>query len=146
MPLLLWRHNWHDSASNHQPHLVYSTIYSGADQRKHQNSVLLAFVRGNHRRPVNSPHKGPVTRTMFPFDDVIMGNAFNGVGCALSGHNLITWFKVLFRCISVYLDTSVGLNVKYFFRMTLHQVWDDQIYLGILLIYSCQWPTLAGRR
>ena len=52
--------------------IVYSTVYSGADQRKHQSSASLAFVRGIHRRPVNSPHKGPVTRKMFPFDDVIM--------------------------------------------------------------------------
>ena len=50
----------------------YSTVYSGADQRKHQSSASLAFVRGIHRWPVNSPHKGPVTRNMFPFDDVIM--------------------------------------------------------------------------
>ena len=30
------------------------------------------FVRGIHRSPVNSPHKAPVTRKMFPFDEVIM--------------------------------------------------------------------------
>ena len=53
--------------------IVYSTVYSGADQRKHQSSASLAFVRGSHRGPVNSPHKGPVTRKMFPFNDVIMG-------------------------------------------------------------------------
>ena len=52
--------------------IVYSTLYSGADQRKHQSSASLAFVRGIHRGPVNSPHKGPVTRKMLPFDDVIM--------------------------------------------------------------------------
>ena len=52
--------------------IVYSTVYSDADQRKHQSSASLAFVRGIHRRPVNSPHKWPVTRKMFPFDDVIM--------------------------------------------------------------------------
>ena len=52
--------------------IAYSTVYSGADQRKYQSSASLAFVRGIHRRPVNSPHKGPVTRKMFPFDDVIM--------------------------------------------------------------------------
>ena len=51
--------------------IVYSIIYSGADQRKHQSSVSLAFVRGIHRGPMNSPHKGPVTRKMFPFDGVI---------------------------------------------------------------------------
>ena len=52
--------------------IVCSTVYSGADQRKHQSSASLAFVRGIHRWPVNSPHKWPVTRKMFPFNDVIM--------------------------------------------------------------------------
>ena len=52
--------------------IVYSTVYSDADQRKHQSSASLAFVRGIHRGPVNSPHKWPVTRKMFPFHDVIM--------------------------------------------------------------------------
>ena len=52
--------------------IVYSIVYSDADQRKHQSSASLAFVRGIHRGPVNSPHKWPVTRKMFPFDDVIM--------------------------------------------------------------------------
>ena len=52
--------------------IVYSTIYSGADQRKHQCSMSLAFVRGFHQWPVNFLHKGPVTQKMFPFDDVIM--------------------------------------------------------------------------
>ena len=49
--------------------IVYSTVYSGADQRKHQSSASLAFVRGIHRWPVNFPHKGPVTRKMFPFGE-----------------------------------------------------------------------------
>ena len=51
---------------------VYSTAYSGVDQRKHQSSSSLAFVRVIHRWPVNSRHKGPVTRRMLPFDDVII--------------------------------------------------------------------------
>ena len=52
--------------------IVYSTVYSDADQRKHQSSASLAFVRGIHRWPVNSPQKWPVTRKLFLFDDVIM--------------------------------------------------------------------------
>ena len=48
--------------------IVYSTVYSGVDQRKHQSSVSLAFVRGIHRGPVIPPH----TQRMFPLDDVIM--------------------------------------------------------------------------
>ena len=52
--------------------IVYSAVYSGAEQRKHQSSASLAFVWWIHLWPVNSPHKGSVTRKMFPFDDVIM--------------------------------------------------------------------------
>ena len=52
--------------------VVYSTVQSGADQRKHQSSAPLAFVRGIHRWPVNSLHKWLVTPKMFPFDDVTM--------------------------------------------------------------------------
>ena len=57
--------------------IAYLAFYSDADQRKHQSSASLAFVRGIHRGPVNSPHKWPVTRKMFPFDDVIMINGIN---------------------------------------------------------------------
>ena len=52
--------------------IVYSTVDSDPNQRKHQSSASLAFVRGIHRGPVNSPHKWPVTQKMFTFDDVIM--------------------------------------------------------------------------
>ena len=52
--------------------LVYSTVCSEADQWKHQSYASLAFVRGIHLWSVNSLHKGPITRKMFPFDDVIL--------------------------------------------------------------------------
>ena len=45
--------------------IICSSVYAGADQRKHQSSVSLAFVWGIHRWPVNSPHKWPVTRKCF---------------------------------------------------------------------------------
>ena len=52
--------------------IVYSVVYSDAYQRKHQSAASLAFVRGIHRRTVNSPHKWPATRKMFAFGYVIM--------------------------------------------------------------------------
>ena len=52
--------------------IVCPTVCSGADQKTRQSSASLAFVRGIHRSPVDSPHKWPVTRKMFPFVDVIM--------------------------------------------------------------------------
>ena len=54
--------------------VVFSTVCSSPDKRKHQSSASPAFVRGIHRWSAKSPHKGPVTRNMFPFDGVIMEN------------------------------------------------------------------------
>ena len=48
--------------------IVYYIVYSDEDQRK------IKAVREIPRSPGNSPHKWPVTRKMFPFDDVIMIN------------------------------------------------------------------------
>ena len=49
-----------------QPEAKMTKWILNADQRrKQQSSASLAFVRGIHRRPVNSPHKWPVTRKMF---------------------------------------------------------------------------------
>ena len=73
---LQWRHNERDGASNHQPHDCLLNRLFRHRSIKHQRSASLAFVRGIHRWPVNSPHKWPVTRKMFPFDDVIMENWF----------------------------------------------------------------------
>ena len=59
--------------------IVYSTVYSGTDERKHRSFASLAFVWGIRRGPVNFPHKRPVTRKMFPFimfDTLAQGNAY----------------------------------------------------------------------
>ena len=69
---LQWRHNERDGVSNQRrlDHFLNRLIW--ANQRKYESSVSLAFVRGIHRWPVNSPHKEPVTRKMFPFHYVIL--------------------------------------------------------------------------
>ena len=64
--------------------IVYSTVYSATDQRKQQSSASPTFVRAIHRWPVNSPHKWPVTRKLFPFDDVIMCHLEGGIACRQS--------------------------------------------------------------
>ena len=78
----LWRHKSRASPS------VYSTVYSGADERKHQSSASLAFVRGIRWWLVNSPHKGSATRKIFPFDDVIMRRVPFSLVCVYSVLNL----------------------------------------------------------
>ena len=93
--------------------IVCSAVYSGADQRKHQSSASLAFVRGIHRWPVDSPHNGPATRKMFPFDGVIM----NHVECIeWQGTMMLyqSWFtltdhsKKVFMCGVIFI-TVVGM-------------------------------------
>ena len=69
---LRWRHNDHDSVSNHQPHgCLLNRLFRRRSKKTSKLSVT-GLCAGNSPGPVNSPHKGPVTRKMFPFDDVIM--------------------------------------------------------------------------
>ena len=69
--------------------IVYLTIYSGSDQRKHQSSVSLAFVWGIHQWLVNFSHKGPVMLKMVPFDDVIMS--------VMASAKIANWFSIVFE-------------------------------------------------
>ena len=88
---------------------LYSVHHSdiSADQRKQQSSASLAFVRTIHRWPVDSPHKGPVTRKMFPFDDVIIYRFSSEMQIcekysteALNGWNRNhTWISSINKCI-----------------------------------------------
>ena len=86
--------------------IVYSHVCSGTDQRKHQSSASLAFVRGIHRGPVNSPHKRPVSRKMFPFDDVIM-NPSESIALEKDVHfRLIQEFFNVYLCVYLIFHSS----------------------------------------
>ena len=69
---LRWRHNDHDSVSNHQPHGCLLNRLLRRRSKKTSKLRVTGLCVGNSPGPVNSPHKEPVTRKMFPFDDVIM--------------------------------------------------------------------------
>ena len=108
--------------------VVYSTVYSDVDQRKHQSSASLAFVRGIHRGPVNSPHKWPVTRKMLPFDDVIMIRGTHQAGglprtkCdRIIANNNLKWHFV----------TENELRSNIFFYLSL--------FLGVCLMKTLLW-------
>ena len=103
--------------------IVYSIFYSSADQRKHQSSASLVFVRGIHRWPVNSSHKGPVTQKMFPFDDVIM---------------LLILFRIISRVpqFSQYLRS----NIEEYGFIWIHQ--ELQYYHNKTV---CIWPLARSR-
>ena len=104
---LKWRHIERDSVLNHQLRESLLNGLSDANQRNHESPASLAFVRVIHRGPVNSPHKWPVTRKMFPFDDVIMIYpaliAFCIHSKASCGQMMIYWLK---KSALVWLSSS----------------------------------------
>ena len=69
---LHWCHNDHDGISNHQPHGCLLNHSFRCRSKKTSKLRFTGLCAGNSPGPVNSPHKGPVTRKMFTFDDVIM--------------------------------------------------------------------------
>ena len=93
--------------------IVCSTIYSGADQIKHQSSVSLAFVRGIHRWPVKSLHKGPVTQKKFPFDGVIMNKIIQSQKKlnVLSGQQKVQWNYLYPESIEENVNNFIVNNV-----------------------------------
>ena len=82
---------------------VYSIVYSDADQRKHQSSASLAFMLGIHRWPVNSPHKWPVTRKMFPFDDA---------SCILKMRYFFNWNITWYESTALYTCARWQIGTK----------------------------------
>ena len=107
---LRWRHNEHGGISKHQPHDRELNCLFRGRSKKISNSASLALVEGIYRWPVNSLHKGPVTREMSPFDDVIMKDGL--------GVHLLSWrvtsvndkIMALIRKIVGYWDMSSGLT------------------------------------
>ena len=91
---------------------VYSTIYSCADQRKHQRSSSLTFVRGIHWWPVNSPHKWPVTRKKFSYDHVIM-DSLKHLRCQWCGALMFSLFSSMLTSTSCWTKSRISGDSRY---------------------------------
>ena len=103
---LHWRHNDHDSVSNHQPHGCLLNRLFRRRSKKTSKLRVTGLCVGNSPGPVNSPHKGPVTRKMFPFDDVIM--------TIIYPYRLLTVGLIIFdRKVSRVSDDNVFGTVAY---------------------------------
>ena len=107
---LQWRHNGHDGVSNHQPHHCLLNPLFGRRSKKTSKLRVTGLCVGNSPGPVNSPHKGPVTRKMFPFDDVIMGIDEYMGSCRYTLHiqeeqAQIQWRQTLLVCCFVKITT-----------------------------------------
>ena len=79
---LRWRHNYHADISNHQPHGCLLNRVFRRRSKKTSKLRVTGLCAGKSPGPLVSPHKGPVTRKLFPFDDVIMDwEALAGTFC-----------------------------------------------------------------
>ena len=108
---LLWRHNGVMASQITSLTIIYSIVYSVADQRKHQSSASLAFVRGIRQSPVNSPHKWPVTRKCF---HLMTSSCTEPRPLGRISLNLIASL-----CISCVLYTYVSYNWHYLINLSL---------------------------
>ena len=118
--------------------MVCSTICSGSDQRKHQSSMPLTFVRGIHQSPVNSPYKGPVKRKMFPFDDVIMNLGILSVAMwTLSVDTILTHLPLdkMAAILQTTFWNAFSWMKKFIFGFKFH--WS--LFLRVQLIVSELW-------
>ena len=79
---LQWRHYDYNGVSNHQPHGCLLNCLFRRRSEKTSKLRVTGLCAWNSPGPVNSPHKGPVTRKMFPFDDVIMVRGYQDDGCS----------------------------------------------------------------
>ena len=123
--MIYWSTDWSDHNSNvimgaiasqiTSLTIVYSTVYSGPDQRKHQSSASLAFVRGIHRWPVNSPHKSPVTQKCFHLMTsswkLVVLQLMRRPWCEGQGHTCETFYT---------LDATIKRKVRGFFSCLSH--------------------------
>ena len=100
--------------------IVHSTVCSGADQRIHQSSVSLAFVSGIHRWPMNSPHKGQITRKMLPFDDVIMLQLYTMVFYSMVFSNFLKYPSSTFQKTQLTMNPFMFILMSGFGEATSH--------------------------
>ena len=129
--------------------IVYSTVYSGPDQRKHQSSAALAFVRGIHRWPANSPHKWPVKRKMFPFDGVIMryvfchpGASFTNGDRSLAETASRVWHVLVVTPTRNDISTQSPTLIARFMGPTWGPSGADRTHVGPMLV---PWTLLSGQ-
>ena len=95
---LHWCHNDHDSVSNHQSYGCLLNRFFGGRSKKTSKLLVTGLCAGNSPGPVNSPHKGPVMRKMFPFDDVIVSKYMDGSLHIQAEYTQIQWKQPLLIC------------------------------------------------
>ena len=141
---LHWRYNDHDGVSNHQPHGCLLNLLFRRWSKKTSKLPVTGLCVGNSPGPVNSPHKGPVTRKMFPFDDVIMSpqnitEVYSEVmkrNAVYSDHN--AYCNVFLDCIPSFSQIHCSIRFKFI------TMWLLLATQGVIRLIECNpgWPLI----
>ena len=107
---LQWRHSDHDGVSNHQPNGCLLNRLFRRRSKKPSKLRVTGLCVGNSPGPVNSPHKGPVTRKMFPFDDVIMVIPASNDGGCISEQAYITINRTKWYCSRICIELVIAIK------------------------------------
>ena len=146
---LQWRHNEPYGVSNDQRLNCLLNRCSGVDQRKHQSSTSLAFVRGIHWWPVNSQHNRPVTRKILPSDDVIMWNGHTrheNNSLQNRVHILCDILSVSTNILSILLWSKLWVSTKMnglliILYISRFQTFDYHFFFNLLQSFPAWWKT-----
>ena len=131
---LRWRHYERDDVSNHEPHdCLLNRLFRRRSKKTSNSAASLAFEGGIHRWPVNSPHKEPVTRKMFPFDDAIMAIIRL---LWLTIYNLHSAYRHGNSVTSVFITSSSMARRIGLIHNTVYPTQYTQ-YCGYMVLYMC---------
>ena len=118
-----WRHNDRGGVSDHQPHDCLLSRLFRLRSKKTSKLRGTGLCAGNSPGPVNSRRKGPVTRKIFPFDDVIMVHDFFN---SISTNVLVLKSAWLPKFIAVWHDTFLNIGGTF---------WNNE--RGIMFLFVC---------
>ena len=116
MPLQ-WHHNGYNGVSNHQRIDCLLNRLFRHRSKKTPKLHVTGLCAGIHRWPVNAPYKGPVTRKMLPFDDVIMAH------CKI--RNIFDQSDLIISLISTQKYKEIAFVIFFITYQVLHVIWHD---------------------
>ena len=121
---LQWRHNERDGVSNHRRYDSLLNRLFRHRSKKTPKLRITGLCEGNSPVTDDFPHKGLVTRKMFPFDDIFMGARQTSTVCR---------FTVTAVCL-FFFNVNIGNRAK--IRINVHAMRWDCLNCSLLFNHS----------
>ena len=132
---LQWGHNERDGVSNHQPHDCLLKRLFRRRPKKTSKLHIAGLCAGNSPVTGEFPHKWPVTRRMFPFDDVIMTPATVYLSCHHKAHIILADSDVL--TTTLYAAVVIVMHNAICPSIFINAIWVPVYYMSL-----CWWNNI----